>query len=111
MKSRLALRGGFFTFIQEITAFRKYLSMNIFPCIRQNNYSKSPKRAAYFKSNGSAARHCQRIQQQRNYRLVHISQNTIETHHKSLMSKLEAKNAVNLVLKTINLGVIPLDSQ
>lgn len=41
--------------------------------------------------------------------LLHVSNNTIETHRKSLMSKLEARNAVDLVLKAINLGIIPLD--
>lgn len=43
--------------------------------------------------------------------LLHVSNNTIETHRKSLMSKLEARNAVDLVLKAINLGIIPLDSK
>ena len=41
--------------------------------------------------------------------LLHVSGNTIESHRKSLMSKLEAKNAVDLVLKAIHLGIIPLD--
>ena len=40
--------------------------------------------------------------------LLHVSGNTIESHRKSLMSKLEAKNAVDLVLKAIHLGIIPL---
>ena len=43
--------------------------------------------------------------------LLYVSNNTIETHRKSLMSKLEARNAVDLVLKAINLGIIPLDSK
>lgn len=43
--------------------------------------------------------------------LLHVSNNTIETHRKSLMSKLEARNAVDLVLKAINLEIIPLDSK
>ena len=43
--------------------------------------------------------------------LLHVSNNTIETHRKILMSKLEARNAVDLVLKAINLGIIPLDSK
>ena len=43
--------------------------------------------------------------------ILHVSNNTIETHRKSLMSKLEARNAVDLVLKAINLGIIPLDSK
>ena len=43
--------------------------------------------------------------------LLYVSNNTIETHRKSLMSKVEARNAVDLVLKAINLGIIPLDSK
>lgn len=43
--------------------------------------------------------------------LLHVSNNTIESHRKSLMSKLDAKNAVDLVLKAINLGIIPLESK
>lgn len=43
--------------------------------------------------------------------LLYVSNNTIETHRKNLMSKLEARNAVDLVLKAINLGIIPLDSK
>ncbi len=43
--------------------------------------------------------------------LLHVSSNTIESHRKSLMSKLEARNAVDLVLKAITLGIIPLDNK
>lgn len=43
--------------------------------------------------------------------LLHVSNNTIESHRKSLMSKLGAKNAVDLVLKAINLGIISLESK
>lgn len=43
--------------------------------------------------------------------LLHVSGNTIESHRKSLMSKLEARNAVDLVLKAIHLGIIPLDNK
>lgn len=43
--------------------------------------------------------------------LLHVSGNTIESHRKSLMSKLEAKNAVDLVLKAIHLGIIPLEHE
>lgn len=43
--------------------------------------------------------------------LLHVSDNTIESHRKSLMSKLEARNAVDLVLKAIHLGIIPLDNK
>lgn len=43
--------------------------------------------------------------------LLHVSNNTIESHRKSLMSKLEAKNAVDLVLKAINWGIIPLENK
>lgn len=42
--------------------------------------------------------------------LFHVSNNTIESHRKSLMAKLEAKNAVDLVLKAIHLGIISLDN-
>lgn len=43
--------------------------------------------------------------------LFHVSNNTIESHRKSLMAKLEAKNAVDLVLKAIHLGIISLDNK
>lgn len=43
--------------------------------------------------------------------LLHVSNNTIESHRKSLMSKLEAKNVVDLVLKAIHLGIISLESK
>ncbi|WP_300728848.1 response regulator transcription factor [uncultured Bacteroides sp.] len=41
----------------------------------------------------------------------HVSSNTIESHRKNLMIKLEAKNAVDLVLKAINYGIISIDNK
>lgn len=40
---------------------------------------------------------------------LHVSVNTVETHRKSLFMKFEVRNAVELVLKAINNGIIHLD--
>lgn len=40
---------------------------------------------------------------------LHVSVNTVESHRKSLFSKFEVRNAVELVLKAINNGIIHLD--
>lgn len=41
--------------------------------------------------------------------VLHVSVNTVETHRKSLFLKFEVRNAVELVLKAINNGIIHLD--
>lgn len=41
--------------------------------------------------------------------ILHVSVNTVETHRKSLFLKFEVRNAVELVLKAINNGIIHLD--
>ena len=41
--------------------------------------------------------------------MLHVSVNTVETHRKSLFLKFEVRNAVELVLKAINNGIIHLD--
>ena len=41
--------------------------------------------------------------------MLHVSVNTVETHRKSLFLKFEVSNAVELVLKAINNGIIHLD--
>ena len=41
--------------------------------------------------------------------MLHVSVNTVETHRKSLFLKIEVRNAVELVLKAINNGIIHLD--
>lgn len=40
--------------------------------------------------------------------LLHLSDNTIESHRKRLMLKLSARNAVDLVMIAISKGIIPL---
>ena len=40
--------------------------------------------------------------------LLHLSDNTIESHRKRLMLKLNARNAVDLVIKAISKGIISL---
>ena len=40
--------------------------------------------------------------------LLHLSDNTIESHRKRLMLKLNARNAVDLVMKAISKGIISL---
>lgn len=40
---------------------------------------------------------------------LHVSVNTVETHRKSLMMKLEARNAVDLVIKAIRLGLVQVE--
>lgn len=40
---------------------------------------------------------------------LHVSVNTVESHRKSLFSKFEVRNAVELVVKAINNGVIHLN--
>ena len=37
---------------------------------------------------------------------LHVSVNTVESHRKSLMLKLEARNAVELVVKAIRMGLV-----
>lgn len=41
--------------------------------------------------------------------MLYVSVNTVETHRKSLFLKFEVRNAVELVLKAINNGIIHLD--
>lgn len=38
--------------------------------------------------------------------LLHISENTVETHRKQLMSKFEAKNGIELTMKAVASGII-----
>ena len=40
--------------------------------------------------------------------LLHLSDNTIESHRKRLMLKLSARNAVDLVMIAISKGIISL---
>lgn len=40
---------------------------------------------------------------------LHVSVNTVESHRKSLMLKLEARNAVELVVKAIRMGLVQVE--
>ncbi|WP_455586375.1 response regulator [Bacteroides sp.] len=43
--------------------------------------------------------------------LLHLSDNTIESHRKRLMLKINARNAVDLVMKAISKGIISLKNR
>lgn len=38
--------------------------------------------------------------------LLHISENTVETHRKQLMAKFQAKNAIEMTMKAVSSGII-----